>query len=105
MVHIDLPIVTGFLDKGGSHMMNARGVGFTITVLFGVFYTVCLNGQTSLLPAQARGPSQSQSTLRDLFRSKAEISKLDWIFLNARVAVLEELGTSSPSPGYSYDPT
>ena len=58
-----------------------------------------------LLFVQVDGSSQTRSTLRTMATSKAEISRLDWIFLNARVGVLEALGPQNPIPSYSYDQT
>src|SRR5262245_35316575 len=52
----------------------------------------------------AQVPPRPSTTLKSLFSSRAESSKLDWIFLSARVSVLEELGPTNPSPTYGYDP-
>ena len=50
-----------------------------------------------------RVQSDARFQLRSLSTSRAEASKLDWIFLNARVDVLTDLGTQNPIPRFSYD--
>jgi hypothetical protein len=69
--------------------------------------TVAATVQTRGVSTPARRPASSQSAfqLRSLSTSKAEISKLDWLFLNARIDVLMNLGTQNPIPTFTYDQT